>query len=133
MMKYPGLMTILHILLISPLVIPQNFTTQPKLSACPTAMMTQVPSATTIINDRYHFAQPVFLFQRIAPMTTAALPMRKIIKTDDRAFDKKVFFRLVTGKNLMIKNFVNQLILPDSSFILNNQPPKPPQRFIRKK
>ncbi|MBN2090593.1 hypothetical protein JW964_13360 [candidate division KSB1 bacterium] len=133
MMKYPGLMTILHLLLISPLVIAQNFTTQPKLSAFPTAMMTQVPSATTIINDRYHFAQPVFHFQQIAPITITALPMTKLIKTEDQTFNKKVFFRLATGENIMIKNFVNQLILPDSSFILNNQPPKPPQRFIREK
>lgn len=128
MMKYPGLIIVLFILLYSSPTIAQNFTTRPGISTFPAATNAQFSSATTIMNDRNHFAQPVFLLHRVAPLTIAALPMMKIIKTDDRAFDKKLFFRL----SMVNMNSCNKPILPDSLQILN-QSQKPSHRFLREK
>jgi hypothetical protein len=111
-MKRSGLMIILCFLYYSPLVIAQNFTSHSKISISPAATMTQhFPAAIRINTGPQYFAQPVFLFQRIIPPTTSALPMKQLIKTDDRAFAKKMFFRLAPGKN----QIVNFKILPIST------------------
>jgi hypothetical protein len=113
-MKRSGLMIILCFLCYSPLIIAQNFTSHSKISISPAAaMMKQFPAAIRINTGSRYFAQPVFLFQRIIPPNAAALPMKQIIKTNDRAFAKKMFFRLAPGKN-QIENFK---ISPDSSQI----------------
>jgi hypothetical protein len=111
-MKRSGLMIILCFLYYSPLVIAQNFTSHPRNSIFPAATMTkQFPAAIRINTGPQYFAQPVFLFQRIIPPTTSALPMKQIIKTDDQAFAKKMFSLLAPEKN----QIVNFKILPIST------------------